>query len=223
MRSIKAVVFDMDGTLLDTEKVYQKAWREAAQHMGFTQVEEALAACTGCNGADTRKYFEQTYADVVDYDAYTVLRNQLYEEAIERDGLELKVCAREMLQWLKERGIMIALGTSTLPPRVPQNLERAGLTEYFDVVVTSDMVQKGKPDPETFLTAAQLLGIAPENCLGVEDSFNGVRALHAAGMYTVMVPDLLQPDAEILSLADQVCATLLEVKTLVEKINQWEV
>ena len=223
MKNIKAVIFDMDGTLLDTEKVYRWAWREAAQRMGFAQVEEALAACTGCNGADTRKYFEQTYADVVDYDAYTVLRNQLYEEAIERDGLELKPGAREILQWLKERGILVALGTSTLPPRVPQNLERAALTAYFDVVVTGDMVHRGKPDPETFLTAAQLLGVAPENCLGVEDSFNGVRALHAAGMYTVMVPDLIPPNAEILALADEVCTTLLNIKTLIEKINQWEV
>ena len=216
MREIKAVIFDMDGTLFDTEKVYQWAWREAGRRIGFAEVETALAACTGCNGADTRRYFETTYADVVDYDEYTRLRNALYEEAIERDGLQLKPGAREALQWLQSRGIPVALGTSTCPPRVPQNLERAGLTNYFDVVVMGNMVQKGKPDPETFLKAAELLGVDPASCMGVEDSFNGVRALHAAGMVTVMVPDLIAPNDEIRSLAHYVCTSLLEIKPLVE-------
>ena len=222
MSKIKAVVFDMDGTLFDTEKVYRWAWREAAKRMNFEQVEAALAACTGCNGADTRRYFETTYADVVDYDEYTRLRNALYEEIIEHDGLQLKPGAIEILQWLKAKGIPVALGTSTYPPRVPQNLERAGIAEYFDAVVMGNMVQKGKPDPETFLMAAALLGVEPGECMGVEDSFNGVRALHAAGMVTVMVPDIIPPDEEILSLADYTCKTLHEIKLLVEKINEWE-
>jgi HAD superfamily hydrolase (TIGR01509 family) len=190
--------------------------------MNFEQVEAALAACTGCNGADTRRHFETTYADVVDYDEYTRLRNALYEEIIERDGLQLKPGAIEILQWLKAKGIPVALGTSTYPPRVPQNLERAGIAEYFDAVVMGNMVQHGKPHPETFLTAAALLGVEPGECMGVEDSFNGVRALHAAGMVTVMVPDLIPPDEEILSLADYTCKTLHEIKLLVEKINEWE-
>ena len=98
----------------------------------------------------------------------------------------------------------------------------AGIAEYFDAVVMGNMVQKGKPDPETFLMAAALLGVEPGECMGVEDSFNGVRALHAAGMVTVMVPDIIPPDEEILSLADYTCKTLHEIKPLVEKINEWE-
>ena len=220
MREIKAVIFDMDGTLFDTEKVYQAAWREAGARLSFHQVEAALAACTGCNDADTRKYFEKTFADVVDYSEFTALRNQLYEQTIERDGLQLKPGAIEMLRFLKERGILIGLGTSTYPPRVPHNLERAGISDYFDAIVMGNMVTKGKPDPETFLTAARMLGVDPQNCMGVEDSFNGVRALHAAGMYTVMVPDLLQPGKEILALTDCVCETLFDLRPLIEKINQ---
>ena len=98
----------------------------------------------------------------------------------------------------------------------------AGIAEYFDAVVMGNMVQKGKPDPETFLMAAALLGVEPGECMGVEDSFNGVRALHAAGMVTVMVPDIIPPDEEILSLTDYTCKTLHKIKPLVEKINEWE-
>lgn len=220
MKRIKGVIFDMDGTLLDTERVYHRAWREAARRMHFDEVETALAACTGCNGRDTRRYFEQHFADVVDYDAYMVLRNQCYEEIIQAEGLQLKRGAVEILQWLKEHGIATALGTSTLPPRVMYNLETSGLFPYFDTLVTGDMVKNGKPDPETFLLAAERLGLAPTDCLGVEDSFNGVRSLHAAGMYTVMVPDILQPDETVLPLIDTVCQNLLEIIPIVEKLNQ---
>ncbi len=222
MRRIKGVIFDMDGTLLDTERVYHRAWREAARRMHFDEVETALAACTGCNGSDTRRYFEQHFADVVDYDAYTVLRNQCYEEIIASEGLALKQGAVEILQWLKAHGIATALGTSTLPPRVMFNLESSGLLPYFDVLVTGDMVERGKPDPETFLLAARMLGVEPCHCMGVEDSFNGVRAVHAAGMYTVMVPDLLQPDETLCSVIDSTCENLLEIKPLIEKINREE-
>ncbi|MBQ7336985.1 MAG: HAD family phosphatase [Clostridia bacterium] len=222
MAHIDAVIFDMDGTLFDTEQVYQRAWIEAGARLQFAHVKDALAACTGCNNADTRKYFMKTYADIVDYDEFAAVRDGLYDEIIEREGLQLKPGARETLQWLKGRGIPMALGTSTYPPRVPRNLEKAGLTQYFDAVVMGNMVKKGKPDPETFLTAAQMLGVKPEHCIGVEDSFNGVRALHAAGMYTIMVPDLVQPDAALLPLIDAVCDNLLEIQTIVEKINGWD-
>ncbi len=219
---IEAVIFDMDGTLFDTEKVYRAAWREAGKRMNFAALEEALAACTGCNAADTRKHFETKYADVVDYDTFFALREEIYEEIVEREGLQLKPGARETLQWLRAHGLRIALGTSTNPPRVPRNLERAGLTSYFDAVVMGDMVKKGKPDPQTFLLAAELLGVDPTRCLGVEDSFNGVRALHAAGMYTVMVPDLHRPDQGLLPLIRNVCETLFEIQPLVAKLNGWE-
>jgi beta-phosphoglucomutase-like phosphatase (HAD superfamily) len=103
-----------------------------------------------------------------------------------------------------------------------QNLQRSGFAPYFDVLVTGDMVKCGKPHPETFLMAAELLGVLPEHCMGVEDSFHGVRAIHDAGMFTVMVPDMHQPDASVLPLIDAVCENLFEIQHLVEKINRCE-
>ena len=219
---IKAVIFDMDGTLFDTERIYVNAWRQAGRELNFAPIEEAITACTGRNAKDTRQYFEDNFADLISYDEFMAVRTRYYDAEIERRGVPLKPGVVELLTYLKEKGIGIALATATRTVRTEENLQRTGLVSYFDVIVTGDMVEHGKPHPETFLTAAARLGVKPCECMGVEDSFNGVRALHAAGMVTVMVPDIIPPDEEILSLADYTCKTLHEIKPLVEKINGWE-
>ena len=103
--------------------------------------------------------------------------------------------------------------------RTLENMERTGLGYYFDVLVTGDMVEHGKPHPETFLVAADKLGVDPADCMGVEDSFNGVRAIRAAGMFTVMVPDVTAPTPEIEALLDAKCETLRDIIPIIENIN----
>ena len=129
----------------------------------------------------------------------------------------------ELLEYLKANGIGIALATATRTERTLDNLERTGLRPYFDVLITGDMVENGKPHPETFLTAAERLGVLPCECIGVEDSFNGVRAIRAAGMFTIMVPDTVPPTPEIEALLDAKCTTLHEVRPIIEKINQSQI
>lgn len=220
---IKAVVFDMDGTLLDTESVYQRVWRETAKEFGIeeSRIDRAVNECSGRNPHDTRLYFEENLADMADYDEFVERRRVYYDAEIERiGGIPLKAGVKELMDCLKGQGMLIALATATRRERTMDNLEKTGLISYFDAIITGDMVTNGKPHPETFLTAAAALGVKPEECIGVEDSFHGVRAIHASGMVTVMIPDVKQPTPEIAALVDHQCENLLQVGDILQQLNQ---
>ena len=137
---------------------------------------------------------------------------RLYYDHYEREGLPLKSGARELLSALNGSGTPLALASSTRTETVRRELRDAGLLDFFDVVIGGDQVTRSKPHPEIFLRAAAELGTAPEECCVIEDSFNGIRAAAAAGMHPLMVPDMLQPDEEILALAERVFPSLHEVR-----------
>lgn len=220
---IKAVVFDMDGTLFDTESVYAMAWREAGRELGLPsdRVEAAVAACTGRNTKDTQEYFAQNMADIVTYDDFIAARTRHYDAEIERrGGIPKKAGLDELFAYLKQNGYKMALATATRRERTLDNLTKTGILDYFDALVTGDIVSHGKPHPETFLTAARMLGVKPNECMGVEDSFNGVRSIHAAGMLTVMIPDTVMPTPEIEALLDVKCKSLKDIIPLLQEIGQ---
>ena len=220
---IKAVVFDMDGTLFDTERIYQIAWRITALEFGMAEerIGGMIEALTGRNTHDSRAYFEKHLADVSDYDTFIGRRGAHYDAQIEAiGGIPFKPGVHELMQYLKQNGIKIALATATRKERTLDNLQKTGLYDCFDVIVTGDMVTNGKPHPETFLTAAELLGFDPKECMGVEDSFNGIQSVSAAGLLTVMVPDVKQPTPEIAALLDYRCENLLEICDILENLNQ---
>ena len=218
MTAIKAIVFDKDGTLHDTEKVFLRAWKAAAIDCGgIPDIEDTVRDCTGINLTDTRVYWSKKYPHIP-FDAFLSYR-QKHFNAIVKDGVPVKAGAYALLEYLKAHGYKIGMATSTPYATVMEHLTRTEMLKYFDTVVTGDMVRHGKPDPEIYLLAAERLGVEPTACIGVEDSMSGVRAIHAAGMKTVMIPDLIPPTPEIENILWKKCTSLIDIISILESIE----
>ena len=218
MTAIKAIVFDKDGTLHDTEKVFLRAWKAAAIDCGgIPDIEDTVRDCTGINLTDTRVYWSKKYPHIP-FDAFLSYR-QKHFNAIVKDGVPVKAGAYTLLDYLKAHGYKIGMATSTPYATVMEHLTRTEMLKYFDTVVTGDMVRHGKPDPEIYLLAAKRLDVEPAACIGVEDSMSGVRAIHAAGMKTVMIPDLIPPTPEIENILWKKCTSLIDIISILESIE----
>ena len=212
------VIFDMDGVIFDSERAYIAAYKKLAPQYGLDDMEAVHRACIesiGVTRVKTHEIFVRIVGHDFDYEAY---REDVQLELNKSDFM-LKPGVYELFGWLRENGARIALASSTRRERVYPMLDGAGLTEYFDAIVCGDMVSHSKPHPEIFLTAAESIGAAPEDCYVIEDSFNGIRGAHAAGMRPIMVPDIVQPDDEITGLAEVVLPSLLDVKCYLEAKN----
>ena len=221
---IKAVLFDMDGTVFDTEPIYRRCWIRAAKEVGFNEdMNLFFARICGLNMTDIAACVYRFYGENTPFEQIRTLRRGYLDEELENGVLPFKAGAPEIFDELKKRGIKIALATSTGRKMVDRYLQMSGLEGVFDAIVTGETVTHGKPHPETFLTAAERLGVLPCECIGVEDSFNGVRAIHAGGMFTVMVPDTVPPTSEIEALLDAKCETLHEIRPIIEKINHSQI
>jgi HAD superfamily hydrolase (TIGR01509 family) len=205
LRPFSAVVFDMDGTLLDTEAVFRDIVFDVCGGLGFAMTDDIHLSMVGSSHEATNKLLVEAYGvtfpyAIFDQQCREIMRGRLAET------VPVKAGVTEMLGELKARRIPVAVATSSRSPHALGHLGRAGLLDLFAAVVTRDDVENPKPHPEPFLTAARLLGVRPETCLAVEDSHSGVRAAHAAGMQTIMVPDLVRPSDEIVAL----CAAVME-------------
>ncbi len=206
---IRGVVFDMDGLLLDTERVVNEAWDEAARRTGFADVEHAKRACLGLNEQSTRAFFLRTYGADFDYDTFRTLTRRLAHEVLDVE-VPVKEGAAALLAGLHECGIPLAVASSTREVTVRDQLSRAGLLPYFSAVITGDMVRCGKPHPEIFRKACEALGLPPEECLAFEDSINGIRSAFRAGMYPVHVPDQVPGNPETAALSWKRFSSLTE-------------
>jgi len=211
-KRIKAVVFDMDGVIFDTERAVIDVWKEVASKYGIPDIEAFCVECIGINAVATREVFFRRYGDLYSYDDIRAEKTGMVKERFIKGQIDIKPGVQSLLKALKDNGIKVALASSTREAIVREELTIAGLIEYFDEIVTGDMVEHSKPAPDIFLMACERLGVTPEEAMGIEDSFNGIRSSHSAGLFTIMVPDLLQPDDEIRNLADMVLSDLFEVK-----------
>lgn len=215
---IRGVCFDMDGVLLDTETLGGVVMREAAALQDCPLTLAQWHSLLGQNMASTRVSLRAFFPGRIDPDRFIRDWCELMLAHIRREGLPFKPHAREVLQHLRQRGIRLALCTSNAAEVVAEYLRIAGWEHAFDQVVTGEMIVSSKPAPDIYLRGAALLGLDPAECAGVEDSYNGVRAVRAAGMYSVMIPDILPWCEEVAPCTDAVLTSLGELEPLLERL-----
>ena len=218
-RRPRAVIFDMDGLLLDTETLAARAWRACAAAQGV-DFDDALALrLVGRNFADCSSLVRSHYPHPYPADAVLGGWHAAYDEIVARDGIALKAGVHEVLDWLDEVQLPRAVATSTRRARAEAKLADAGLLQRFHALVGGDEVRHGKPAPDLPLEAARRIGAAPAECVVLEDSEPGVRAALAAGMGVFMVPDLVEPPAELIGAGVHVARSLHEVREVLSRAS----
>ena len=211
---IKGVLFDMDGVILDTEKLYTRFWVEAAQSLGYPMTHEMALGMRSLSRQAGERQLKAYLGEEADYFAVRETRIRMMNDYIEENGVELKQGIHELLAFLKENDIKTSVATSSPLDRTKKYLTQVGLVDEFDALVSGHMVEHGKPEPDIYLYAASNLGLKPEECLVLEDSPTGILAAYRAGCVPVMVPDQDQPDEETKERVYAVVKDLLSVRNI---------
>lgn len=216
---IKGVISDMDGVILDSEKLYVRFWCEAGRFYGFPMEERhALSIRSMARPLATEK-LKGVFGDSFDYEAVRTKRVELMDNYVEKNGIEIKEGARELLLYLNESGYKVALATATPPERAERYLKIHDLYKYFDATVSASMVSFGKPAPDIYLKAAEMLELSAQSCMALEDSPNGIKSASSAGCVTVMVPDLDKPSDDIIPYLYGVANGLNDVKRILRELK----
>ncbi|HTY95065.1 MAG TPA: HAD family phosphatase [Steroidobacteraceae bacterium] len=211
MKHFKAVIFDMDGTLLDTERVAQEAFFSACNEFAVTARVDLLLRCVGAAEVIAREVIREGYGPALDSEAFFEAWNRHFHELSRVTPARPKDGAVALLDAVAGLGLPMAVATSSSTSHAVDRLRHAGLLERFGTVVGVDQVRKPKPDPEVYLRAASCLGVDPRGCLAIEDSEYGVRAAHGAGMTVIQVPDTVQPTTALRALGHIVLGSLQDV------------
>lgn len=212
---IKGVIFDMDGLMFDTERLWDTLWEPACQALGVPMLEDTESFYASGRGLAGQYLQEHVHKYFPQVDPQKML-DKIWQIGDERfaQGVPCKPGLKELLALLEERGLPRIVASSSPRNMIEQNLQTTGTARYFHDIVCGADVEHSKPAPDIFLEAARRLGLDIRDCLVLEDSYNGVRAGHAAGAVTIMVPDLAQPDEEIRQLYTRCCHDLYEVRDL---------
>lgn len=211
------VIFDMDGVLIDTERICAQAWQESGRLNQVADIQVTIRECIGLNEGDTRAYFMKKYGMDFPYEAFRCDSSRIFWEIADRDRIPVKPGVYELMDFLRETGFQVGLASSTRESSVRAHMERTGLIGYFQKIVTGDMVKHSKPHPEIYQLACSQMGTLPEKTIAIEDSPNGIRSAWEAGLKTIMVPDMIQPDSAVKAMLYGCYPSLLEVKEFLEK------
>ncbi len=214
---IKGVISDMDGVILDTEKLYVRFWCEAAEFYGYPMQKHHALGIRSMARPFAANKLKHWFGSDFDYHKVHDKRVELMDKYIKENGIEAKPGAAELLDWLKSNGYKVALATATGFERTKKYLAKLDLFKYFDEIVCASMVQKGKPEPDIYLYVAEKIGLQPEDCIALEDSPNGIRSASSAGCKTVMVSDLDEPTDEVMPFLYGVADGLTDVIRIIER------
>lgn len=215
---IRAVLFDMDGLMFDTERVYDNAWAAAAKEYGITLTEDIMGQMRGINEELLRKKSKKIFGESFDFDKFYERTNDISRETLD-NNVPHQPKLVELLDFLQQSGIKMAVASSTNTATVKKYLNTAQVAHYFDAIIGGDMVTRSKPDPEIFQKAAAALGVEPSECIALEDSHNGMRSASAAKCYAIMVPDLMEATEEIMPFCNEIAHNLGEIIPIIKKIN----
>ncbi len=217
MEKISAFVFDVDGLLLDSELVYEEAWRVAAKKMNISQIQEVHKKCLGLSQTDAFELMTNFYGKDFDAQFFWKYTSDWSADYMNEKGVPLKKGTKEILSYIKSKNIKTAVATSSHKNFAQNLLVKSSLEPYFDVVVFGDQVKHSKPDPEIYRLSCEKLGIDPSECVALEDSPNGIKSAYAAGLKCVMIPDRISADKEMEEICWKIFDSLLDFKDFLSK------
>jgi beta-phosphoglucomutase-like phosphatase (HAD superfamily) len=212
-----AVIFDMDGVILDTEPISMRAWIAAASEIGYQLTEEHCHDMIGLGARESKAFIRAHVPGEGDVDHLEALANANYRAISEQDGVPCKAGLWELLAFLEDERIPKAIATSTPTELAREKLGRSLVLEHFDIIVGGDQVSRGKPAPDIYLLAAQRLRQPPARCIVLEDSAPGIRAAVSAGMRPIFIPDLCRVDEQTMQLVFAKAGSLLETMSILRQ------
>lgn len=209
---MRAVIFDMDGLMFDTERVAIAAWDYAGEKMGLGKAGYMVMKTLGVTAERADEIWRGEFGADVDTKAMRRYGREYTDRFYEENKVPVKPGLYELIDWLSSAGIKRAVASSSTRRAVMRNLVSAGITDRFDVIVSGEAVGRSKPEPDIYLKACELLGEKPCDCVALEDSRNGIRSAYSAGCRVIMVPDLWQADEQTEKILYKKCESLLAVR-----------
>lgn len=209
-QTINAVIFDMDGTMIDTEKIKENGWKYAGNCQNIIIDDYILSKMRGTNKEYCKEFIKKKFNNINFNKLYND-RNEFIERYINTNGIKMKKGLMEILTFLKNNNYKIAVASSSEKETIRKYLEKIKILDFFDVIVAGDMIENGKPNPEIYLKAVELLNVPKEQCIGIEDSNNGILSVYRAGLNPIMIPDLEQSTEEVKNILYAKLNSLMEV------------
>ncbi len=213
---IKAVIFDMDGLMFDTERLSKELYRELAEKRGYDFEEDFFDEMVGLDLEDTKKTFKEDYGQDFPYLEMREQKNELLKKYVKENGVPVKEGLLETIDYLKRNQYLIAVASSSFREKIEFFLDSISIKEKFDYIIGGDEVEKSKPDPEIFLKGVNGLGVQKEEALILEDSAHGVLAANKAGIKVILIPDLVEHPPEIEKLVYKKLNSLTELRDVLE-------
>jgi len=216
---MKAVIFDMDGLMFDTSKVFESAWDYAGEKTGMGKAGYMVYKTHGMGISTAKDIWIGEFGNTFDEAELKKLTKEYLADYYTKKQAQMKPGLVSLLSSLRNKKIKLAVASSSSKWEVYNHLQKSEIEKYFTVIVNGQMVRMSKPSPEIYIKTCNLLGEKPSDCIALEDSKNGILSAHSAGCQAVMIPDILQPDEEIKSKAYKIFASLCEFEIYINNFN----